>query len=82
VAASAVIIITVGIILLTTPKSSPLDPLKAVYEFDISQASLEKKIVTIESPLEEEYQGLRQTLSSTANFLISCLEQSIGEVPY
>ncbi len=82
VAAASAIIITVGIILLTTPKPSPLDPLKAVYEFDISQASLEKRIVNIESPLEEEFQGLRQTLSSTANFLISCLEQSVGEIPY
>lgn len=81
VAASALLIITISIIWLTTPKSSPLDPLKTIYDFDINQASLEKKIVSIESPLEEEIQGLKQTLSSTAKFLVSSLEQGIGEVP-
>jgi hypothetical protein len=80
-AASAVIIITIGIILFTSPQSSPLDPLQAIYGFDINQTSLEEKIVSIESPLEEEFQSLRQTLSSTATFLISCLEQSTGEIP-
>jgi len=81
-AASALFIIAISIILLTIPKSSPFDPLKAIYEFDISQASLEKKIETIESPLEEEFQGLKQSLNSTAKFLISCLEQGIGDIPY
>ena len=81
-AASAVILITIGVILLSSPQSSPLDSLRAVYAFDIDQASLEEKMVAIESPLTEEFQGLRQTMNSTAKFLISCLEQGIGEVPY
>lgn len=79
-AVSAVLIIAIIIILLTTPESRSLDPLRAIYEFDINQASLEKKIVAIESPLEEEINGLREALNSTAKFLVSCLEQGIGEV--
>lgn len=81
-AASAVLIITISVIWLTAPKSSQLDPLKTIYEFDINQASLENKLASIESPLQEEIKGLRQTLNSTAKFLVSCLEYGIGEEPY
>jgi len=81
-AASAVLVITISIIWLTAPKSSQPNLLKSIYEIDINQTSLEKRIVNIESPLEEEIKGLRETLNSTAKFLVSCLEQGIGEVPY
>ncbi len=81
-AAAALLVLTISIIWLTAPKSSQPNLLESIYEFDINQTSLENKIVSIESPLVEEIKGLRETLNSTAKFLVSCLEQGIGEEPY
>jgi hypothetical protein len=81
VAATALLIITValGIIFLKVPRSNEMRSLTRLPSFNIPEAPLESMLVKIESPMDEEIYNLKQTVKSTGEYLISCLDFKIGE---
>jgi hypothetical protein len=83
-AALVVLAVATGIILqvipvnVNTPRSNE-NLLNALSEFDIANISLKEIIGRVESPIETEMVDLKQSITSAAEFLISCLDVKIGE---
>ena len=71
--------VALGIILLKTPQSNEIRPLTRLPAFNIPEAPLESVLAKIESPMDEEINNLKQTVKSTGEYLISCLDFNIGE---
>ena len=78
-AASALLIISIGIVWLVLPSSNKITPLNQLSQLGISRTSFENALVKIDSPFEEELVELKQTLKSTADFLLSRVDIKIGE---
>jgi hypothetical protein len=78
-AASAVLVISIAIVWLSLPSSGRITPLNQLAQLRISKASFENALVKIDSPYEEELTELKQTLKSTADFLLSRVDIKIGE---
>jgi hypothetical protein len=77
-AASLLLVISISIIWLTAPDSSQLLPVNQLFESNLAQTSIEDTLIKIESPLEEEIVELRETMKSTTEFLLACLDPNIG----
>lgn len=80
-AASALLVISIGIVWLVLPSSDEITPFNQLSQLGISKTSFENVLVKIDSPFEEELFELKQTLKSTADFLLSRINIEIGEEP-
>lgn len=78
-AASALLVISIGIVWLVLPSSNKITPLNQLSQLGISKTSFENVLVKVDSPFEEELVELKQTLQSTAGFLLSRVDIKIGE---
>jgi len=78
-AASALLVISICIVWLVLPSSNKITPLNQLSQLGISKISFENMLVKIDSPYEEELTELKQTLKSTADFLLSRVDIKIGE---
>lgn len=77
--ASALLVISIGIVWLVLPSSDEITPLNQLSQLGISKTSFENVLVKIDSPFEEELIELKQTLKSTTDFLLSRVDIKIGE---
>jgi hypothetical protein len=77
-ASLAALIIVAGLIFKITPfqKGEPVG--SAFPRFDIPTAPVENFLQEMESPYEEEFLDLKETMKSTAEFLISRLDVNLG----
>lgn len=78
-AAFVIIVIAISIILLREPQSDRMTPLNRLAALEVPQASLESMLTNLESPMDEELNSLKQTMKSTGEYIISCLDFKIGE---
>jgi hypothetical protein len=77
-AAFLVLAVSVSIIFLAVPSSEKAKSLGRISEL-VSAASPEDLLGQFETPLEREYQELKQTLGSTTKFLLSSFNYHIGQ---
>lgn len=79
VSAFVVLAISISIFFLTAPHSSKSTPMNQLFEYDIAKTSLENMLGKVESPLELEILGMKQTMMSTTEFLLSCIDINLGQ---
>ncbi len=77
VAASLVLVISISILFLTLPRSSEVNSLANMSDL-FKRAYPVRILEKAESPLEKEYTELKETIESTAKFLISRLDVRLG----
>lgn len=77
-AACLLLVISISIIWLRAPDSRQLPLLNQLFEYDFAKISVEDTLVKIQSPMKEEILELRETMKSTAEFLLACLDPNIG----
>jgi hypothetical protein len=76
-AASVVLVVAIGIVILTTPTAAPLidkNPLDELSQLGIARTPLPEIAARLESPIDSEMQELRQSIRSASDFLLSCLD--------
>lgn len=77
-AAFLVVAVSISIVLLTVPRAEKTTSLGRISEL-VSAASPEDVLAKFETPLEKEYQELKQTLGSATKFLLSSFNYHIGQ---
>jgi len=78
VAASLVMVISISILFLTLPRSKEVNSLANISDI-FNRAHPALILEKAESPLEKEYIELKETIESTAKFLISRLDVRLGQ---
>lgn len=78
VATSLVLAISIGVFLLKGPSSNSARILPQLSQVTLAPASLTEAMIKVESPLETEMRAWHQTMTSTADFLRSCLDIQLG----
>jgi len=78
VAASLVLVISISILFLTLPRSKEVNSLANIFDI-FNRAHPARILEKAESPLEKEYIELKETIESTAKFLISRLDVRLGQ---
>lgn len=78
-AALVIAVIAISIILLRAPQSDRMAPLNQLASFEVPPSSFESMLTNLEAPMDEELSTLKQTLKSTGEYLISCLDFKIGQ---
>jgi hypothetical protein len=68
-----------GIYFLTASRPNPTNLMDSLSAIDNTISSFEERLVKINSPLDAEYAGLKQTMRSTTEFFASYLEVKIGQ---
>ena len=79
-AAAASLAAVVGVCFIWIVSSPPakMPPLEPLFRLEGSQAYLESALQKAESPYQEEIQELRQTIETTADYLLSRLDVRLG----
>jgi len=78
VAASLVLVISISILFMTLPRSKEVNSLANISDI-FNRAHPARILEKAESPLEKEYIELKETIESTAKFLISRLDVRLGQ---
>jgi len=78
VAASLVLVISISILFLTLPRSKEVNSLANISDI-FNRAHPARILEKAESPLEKEYIELKETIESTAKFLVSRLDVRLGQ---
>jgi hypothetical protein len=76
-AASVVLVVAIGIVVLTTPGAAPVidkNPLDDLSQLGIARTSLPEIAARLESPIDSEMQELTQSIKSASDFLLSCVD--------
>lgn len=71
--------VAAGIYFLTIPRPNSTYLLNSLSAIDNTISSFEERVDTINSPLDAEYAGLKQTMKSTTEFFASYLDIKIGQ---
>ena len=81
VTTSAILILAVStsVYFLTSPRNTPLVSLDELLPLNQAQASLGKTLNGLDSPLEAEYQSLKNAVEATTEYLISRFEIKLGQ---
>ena len=81
VTTSAVLILAVSasILFLTSPRNVALEPLDELLPLNQAQASLGETLNGLDSPLEAEYQSLKNAVEATTEYLISRFDIKLGQ---
>lgn len=80
-AALLVLAVAIGLILQTIPPGTTgndQNPFSSLSEIRLGKTSLPEIIGRVESPIESEMTGLKQTVNSATEFLLSCLDIKIN----
>ncbi|UCC39041.1 MAG: hypothetical protein JSV96_14705 [Candidatus Aminicenantes bacterium] len=77
--AAVLLVVSISILWIIIPSSNKVTPLNQLSELGITKTSFENMLGKVGSPFEEEFVELKQTMKSTANFLISRIDVRIGE---
>lgn len=77
-AASLAVVVGVSLIWIVSSPPAKMPSLDPLLRLDVPRAYLETAIQKAESPYREEIQELKQTLESTADYLISRLDVNLG----
>jgi len=81
VTTSAVLILAVSasVLFLTSPRNVALEPLDELLPLSQAQTNLGDTLKKLDSPLETEYQSLKNTVEATTEYLISRFDIKLGQ---
>lgn len=77
-AASLAIVVGVSLIWTVTQRPAGMPALDSFFKIDVPQAYLETALEKAESPYQDEIREMKQTLESTADYLLSRLDVNLG----
>ena len=81
--AIVVLIIGLGVIFQFIPIGSPSSdssPLNVVSQLNLKGEAWSVYVKNLESPLQSEAKGLRESVQSASDFLLACLDYKIGQI--